>query len=191
MIRTLTELPPGIKPGDIGVVGKQPGEDLLDRFFEESIEWLTDSPVNHAFIYIGMGRILEAVRRVAVSPVTNYTGIQWSTGRLPAVDAATDAQRGQAVAYALSQAGEHYNIAGLLAVGLYQRRTGHLVNGNEWWVRALNADRMDFCSELVAKCWLAGGVDLFPRQLAVTVSPGEIYSLYTLPHANVTRATGK
>jgi hypothetical protein len=171
-------LPAGIKPGDIGLVGGQPGEGVLDRFFEDSIQWATASPVNHAFIYIGQGKIVEAIRRVSVSPVTNYTGIRWSTCRLPAVDAATDAQREQAVAYALSRVGEHYNIPGLLAVGLYQRRTGHLVSGHEWWVRLLNGDHMDFCSELVTKCWLAGGVSLFPRQLPVTVSPGEIYGLY-------------
>lgn len=172
-------LPEGIKPGDIGLVGAQPGEGRLDRFFAEGIQWGTDSPVNHAFIYIGMGRIVQAVRRVSVSPVTGYSGILWSTGRLRSLDTATDAQRGQAVSYALSRAGEHYNIPGLLAVGLYQRRTGHLVRGDEWWVRALNADGMDFCSELVAKCWLAAGIDLFAGQLPVTVSPGEILSLYT------------
>lgn len=173
------DLPPDIKPGDIGLVGGQPGESWEDRFFEESIQWGTDSPVNHAFIYVGQGRIVEAISRISESPVTDYTGIRWSTGRLRPIDIATDAQRGQAVAYALSRVGEHYNVPGLLAVGLYQRRMGHLIDGDEWWVRLLNADHMDFCSELVAKCWLAAGIDLFPRQLPVVISPGDIYRLYS------------
>lgn len=173
------DLPTGIKPGDIGVVTEQPGGGWLDRFFEDNITFWTDSPVIHAFIYVGHGRIVEAVRRISNSPVTDYQDIYWSTGRLPAIDTATDVQRGQAVAYAFSRVGEHYNIAGLLAVGLYQRRAGHLVDGDEWWVRLLNADHMDFCSELVAKCWLAAGVELCGSQLPVTVSPGELYRLYT------------
>lgn len=171
-------LPENIKPGDIGLVGKQPGGNFLDRFFEENIDFWTDSVIDHTFIYVGHGRIVEAIRRISNSPVTDYDDIIWSTGRLPAIDTATDAQRGQAVAYAFSRVGEHYNIAGLLAVGLYQRRAGHLVNGDEWWVRLLNADHMDFCSELVAKCWLAAGIELCKTQLPVTVSPGELYSLY-------------
>ena len=171
-------LPAGIKPGDIGVIKVQNNETFLDRFFSYNIEFWTDSLVNHTFIYVGQGRIVEAIRHISNSPVTDYTGILWSTGRLPAIDNASDVQRGNAVAYAFSRVGEKYNIAGLLAVGLYQKRTGHLVRGDEWWVRALNADHMDFCSELVAKCWLAGGVELCPN-LPVTVSPGELYSLYT------------
>lgn len=163
--------------GDIGLTGEQPGAGRLDRLFEESIEWGTNSPVNHAFIYIGQGRIVEAIRHISISPVSNYTNIYWSTGRLRPVDTATDAQRGQAVAYALSRVGEGYNIPGLLAVALYQKRMGHLISGDEWWVKLLNADHMDFCSELVAKSWLAGGLDLFPRLLPVTVAPADIYRL--------------
>jgi hypothetical protein len=172
-------LPANIKPGDIGLVGRQPGRNVLDRFFETNIEFWTNSDIDHAFIYVGHGRIVEAIRRISNSPVTNYGNIFWSTGRLPAIDTATDAQRGQAVAYAFSRVGEGYNIAGLLAVGLYQRRAGHLVDGDEWWVRLLNADHMDFCSELVAKCWLAAGIELCKTQLPITISPGELYSLYT------------
>lgn len=173
------DLPAGIKPGDIGLVGAQPGAGWLDHLFEESIEWGTDSPVNHAFMYIGQGRIVEAIRHISISPVTNYTGIQWSTGRLRPIDTATDAQRGQAVAYGLSRVGEKYNIPGVIAVGLYQKRVGHLISGDEWWVKLLNADHMDFCSELVAKCWLAGGIDLFPRQLPVMVAPSDMLRLYS------------
>jgi hypothetical protein len=172
-------LPADIKPGDIGLVGTQPGEGWLDEFFTKSIQWDTDSPVNHAFMYIGNGRIVEAIRRISISPVTNYDNIQWSTGRLRAIDTATDAQRGQAVAYGLSRVGEHYNIPGLIAIGLYQRRTGHLINGDEWWVKALNSDHMDFCSELVTKCWMSGGIDLLGNRLPVVVSPGDLYSLYS------------
>lgn len=171
-------LPADIRPGDIGLTGTQPGEGWLDRFFTDSIQWDTDSPVNHAFIYKGDGQIVEAIRRISISPVTNYQDIHWSTGRLPAIDNATDAQRGQAVAYALSRVGEHYNIPGLLAIGLYQRRTGHIINGDEWWVKALNGDHMDFCSELVAKSWMSGGVELVARRLPVVVSPGDLYRLY-------------
>lgn len=172
-------LPANIKPGDIGVVGLQPGESWLDRFFTESIQAVTDSPVNHAFTYVGNGRIVEAIRHISLSPVTDYDNIDWSTGRLRAIDTATDAQRGQMVSYLLGRVGERYNIPGLIAVGLYQRRTGHLVRGDEWWVRMLNADHMDFCSELATKGALAGGIELFPRQLPVTVSPGELADLFS------------
>lgn len=172
-------IPKGIKPGDIGLVGTQTRASALDRFFERSIQWATDSPVNHAFIYVGGGRIVEAISRVSLSSAAKYSAVRWSTGRIPAIDTATDAQRGQVVSYAMSRVGERYNLLGLLAVGMYQRRAGHLIDGDEWWVRLLNADGMDFCSELVAKCWLAAGIDLCKSLLPVVTSPGDLYNRAT------------
>ena len=73
---------PALQIGDFFVVNT--GNGLGARL----IRWGTDSPVNHAGVYIGGNRIVEAEASGAiVSPLSKYSNREliWSTGRLHGV----------------------------------------------------------------------------------------------------------
>lgn len=159
--------------GDIGLVGLHNGT-LLDKIAGWAIRFGTNSSVNHAFIYVGNGQIVEAVSRVKLSPITNYPNTIWSTGRLPA-DLTPTALQGQIIAKAaLASVGERYNVLDILAITLAQPRLGATVDGDEWWVKRLSDDHMEICSQLCVNKWRLGGIDLFPGKLSGLCSPGDI-----------------
>lgn len=163
------------RPGDIGLVATHNG-DLLDKLAGWAIRFGTDSPVNHCFLYVGNGQIVEAVARVKISPVTNYSDIIWSTGRLGDRNP-TDAQRELIVKYALASVGERYNVLDIVAIALAQRRLGATVDGREWWVKRLSDDHMEMCSQLCVNGYRAAGDDLCPGKLSGLESPGDVLNL--------------
>lgn len=163
-------------PGDFGVVATR--GPLLDRLAAWAIRWGTDSPVNHAFIYTGDGRIVEAVRHVQLGYTDEYDDIIWSTGRLPAELTPSTSQREEIVSSALGMCGDKYNVWDIVAIGLAQKRLGHTVNDRTWWAKRLNADGREICSQAVDKAYLAAGLHLFDDgRLAGLVSPGDLYKL--------------
>lgn len=166
---TLTPLP---LPGDFGVV-KTHGGKLLDRLAAEAICWGTNSPVDHAFVYVGGGRIVEAVRHVRYNTVDAYPGAIWSTGSV----ALTDAQRDTIFTAAETFVGLPYNILDIAAIALAQNRLGHLVDGDEWWVKRLSDPTHLICSQLVDQAYLQAGIHLFSDgRLPGLVSPGDLYT---------------
>ena len=164
------------QPGDFGVVNHR-GGGLLNRIAEWAIEFGTQAPVDHAFIYVGHGEIVEAVRHVRVSPASNYPGTIWSTGRLPGHLTPTATERAAIIAAALSYVGESYNVLDILAIALAQRRLGRPVNGDEWWVKRLSNDGSLICSQLVSAAYAKAGIELCPGKLAGLISPGDLYGL--------------
>jgi hypothetical protein len=162
--------------GDFGLVHRANGG-KLDRIAQDLIEWGTDSPYCHAFVYVGNGQIVEAVRHVKVSPVTSYQDIVWSTGRLSPDQTPTQLQRQLIARAAMSYVGEAYNILDIVAIALAQKRLGRQVDGSEWWVRRLSDDHMQICSQLVVNAWRMASIDLFPGILAGLCSPGDLGSL--------------
>ena len=130
----------------------------------------------HAFVYVGNGRIVEAIRHVALSPVDDYTDITWSTGRLGPQYTPTPLQRKQIAMVAMSYVGEKYNILDIAAIALAQARAGHMIDGDEWWVKRLSDDHMSICSQLVVNAYRASGIDLFPGRLSGLISPGDLGS---------------
>jgi uncharacterized protein YycO len=163
--------------GDIGLVHSC-GGGWLSHAAQDLIEFGTDSHYCHAFVYVGSGQIVQAVSHVETAPVTCYTDIAWSTGRLSPDNTPTPLQRQLIAKTAMSYVGEKYNIVDILAIALDQARMGHFVDGDEWWVRRLSDDHMQICSQLVVNAYRAGGIDLFPGVLAGLVSPGDLYTLY-------------
>ena len=159
--------------GDFGLVHRANGK-WLDHVAQNLIEWGTDSPYCHAFVYIGNGQIVEAVRHVQVAPVTNYQDIVWSTGRLAPEHTPTPLQRQAIARAAMSFVGESYNILDIVAIAAEQVRMGHLVDGDEWWVKRLSDDHMQICSQLVVNSYRLGSVDLTPGTLSGLVSPGDL-----------------
>jgi hypothetical protein len=159
--------------GDFGLVHRANGG-WRDRVAQDLIEFGTDSPYCHAFVYVGNGQIVEAVRHVQLAPVTNYQDIVWSTGRLGPDLTPTEGQRMAIATAAMSYVGESYNIVDILAIALAQPRLGKLVHGSEWWVKRLSDDHMKICSQLVACAWRAASLDLAPGKLSGLVSPGDL-----------------
>lgn len=163
-------------PGDFGLVGGRYGSPI-DRLAHWAIRLGTDSTVNHAFLYIGDGLIVEAESRVRVAPVTEYRGITWSAGRLGRLTP-DHAQRRAIAAAARSYAGQPYNWADIVAIALAQRRLGRLVDGDERWVRRISADPRPICSELVDRAYLKAGIHLFSDgRLPGLVSPADLLAL--------------
>lgn len=165
-------------PGDFGLLTtRQAHTSPLDRFAEWAICWGTGSPAFHAVLYCGDGQIVEAVRHVQVSPVTRYTGIVWSSGRLPKHLVPSSQQREQIIAAADSYVGEGYNVLDIIAIGLAQKRLGGEMDSDDWVARRLNDDKRLICSQLVSAAWLRAGIALVPGKLSGLVSPGDLLSL--------------
>ena len=162
--------------GDFGLVHTAGGK-WLDHVAQGLIEFGTDSPYCHAFVYVGNGQVVEAIRHVTVSPASDYQDIQWSTGRLAPQYTPTPLQRKQIAMAAMSYVGEKYNILDIVAIALAQARMGHEVDGDEWWVRRLSDDHLMICSQLVTNAYRAAGIPLFPGRLSGLISPGDLGGL--------------
>lgn len=161
-------------PGDFGVVDNVSGN-IIDRVFEKIIKWDTESNYDHAFLYIGDGKIIEAVRHIRVSPVTNYSNIVWSSGRL-GFNTPSEWERQRILEGAKAAVGLSYDIPGIFAAAFAGTRLGHEVDGDEWWVKKLCGGHSYFCSQLVAAMYLKAGITLVPgSKLPDMVSPGDLY----------------
>ena len=171
-------------PGDYGLVHSA-GKGWLDTAAERLIEFGTNSEYCHAFVYVGNGRIVEAIRHVTVSPVTDYPDAVWSTGRLAPGFTPTPLERQLIVKAAMSYVGQAYNILDIAAIALAQARAGHVVDGDEWWVKRLSDDHMSICSQLVVNAYRASGIDLFPGRLSGLISPGDLSKLFRVSRDDV------
>ena len=163
--------------GDYGLVTRTPGN-WLDHAAERLISWGTESKFVHAFVYVGNGNIVEAIRHVTVSPVTDYSDITWSTGRLGPQFTPTPLQRQLIVKAAMSYVGQAYNILDIAAIALAQSRAGHMIDGDEWIAKRLSDDHMAICSQLCVNAYRASGIDLFPGRLSGLISPGDLSTLF-------------
>lgn len=130
----------------------------------------TQSPVNHASVYIGGGRIVEAQPGGAIiSPVSKYPDAIWSDpGLIPGLAAGFLITH-----YAMDLVGTPYgwpDIAALsfAAIGI----RSHAIDE-----RIERTDRL-ICSQLVDRAYLLAGVHLFDDgRLSGEVTPGDLYNL--------------
>lgn len=151
---------------------------LLDRIAARLIRWGTNSPYNHAGLYIGDGVIVEAVGRVRYGNIAEYPDAAWSTGRLPARLTPTDAQRDQIVASARALIGTPYSWLDLVAIAFAQRRLGSLVNSNTWWAKRISANGHFICSQVVDACYGDAGIQLLDDgRLSGLVAPSDLAEL--------------
>ena len=107
----------------------------------------------HAFIYIGDGRIIQAEPGGAVSaPLGGYGNIAWSSARWPL----TAAQRVKVVAAATVRLGTPYSWLDYWAIGM------HRLHVPAPGLKAFIAStRHMICSQLVDQCYADAGVHLF------------------------------
>lgn len=137
------------------------------------IRTVTRSSVNHAFLYLGAGSILEADPNGGISPGTSneYPQAVWSDVAL------TDVQRAAICKWGLQHRGVPYNFVDIAAL-LYAKTIARLQP--RWAVphsiRArLSTDRRMICSQFVDAAYRAAGVQLFTDdRLSGDVTPGDL-----------------
>lgn len=156
--------------GDFGVV-------RTGGWAGQLIRWGTESPVNHAFVYVGMGEIVEMEPGgIQLSYASKYPDAIWSTGKIPL----TATQR-ETIAHferARARKGVKYSFLGLAVIALAQRRFGSIVTSRDFLARAVSDDGQEFCSQEVDFAYASNGVQLFDDgRLPGLVSPGDLYNL--------------
>jgi hypothetical protein len=167
--------------GTIGVVSTLHAGTWFDRFVSWVIQFDTQSPVNHAFVYIGRGRILEA--RPGGSGFNRYDaypGTLWLTHIQPPGSSAAEQE-----AVAESLCGIPYGWLDIAAIGIAQKRWSpetrqRWLDGREpWWVRRIATDPRDaICSQLCDLYYLHFARHLFnDKRLPGLVSPGDLLTL--------------
>lgn len=132
------------------------------------IRWATRSSVNHAFVYITDGRVVEGDPHGArYNTADSYPNAVWSN--LPL----TDLQRAQISIWAVAHLGTPYSWLDDVEIGL----TKLFDWSPRWMRRRLASDRTLMCSQLVAAAYEAAGIDLFPNRPNGSVTPGDLAGL--------------
>jgi hypothetical protein len=152
--------------GDFGLVSIEGGVGFLIRL-GQFLNGDGFHNYEHAFIYVGDGKIVEAMPGGAlVSDLSEYDGrtILWSTGLIPL----TAVQRNNIVSRALYQKGIPYSFLDYLAIALYRLHIKHPGVAK----RVEDSDHL-ICSQLVAEDYDAEGATLtdLPPYL---VTPGRL-----------------
>ncbi len=151
--------------GDVGVVAS-PG------FVGWAIRLVTRAPVNHAFVYVGAGRVVEGWQTGArYNDTTNYPSAAWLTNLSATL---TDEQRTQISAYAVAHIGTPYSWVDDAEIGFVD------VFGwaPKWMRKRLASDATLQCAQLCDAAYLAAAAHLFADGRAQGgVSPGDLWKL--------------
>ncbi|MFF1417604.1 hypothetical protein [Streptomyces sp. NPDC058280] len=129
------------------------------------------APVQHAFVYVGDGMIVQAMPGGAeliwledASPV-----VQWSTGQF----ALSDQARFNIAMEARSLVGTPYSYLDYASLGL-----AHFRVRSQWITDYVASTGHMICSQLVDEAYLRAGVHLFDDgRLPGDVTPGDLYKL--------------
>lgn len=129
------------------------------------------APVQHAFVYVGNGYIVQAMPGGAeMIPLEEASEpVVWSTGRVRL----TDLQRFWISEYAIGLVGTPYSFLDYASIALAHYRI------RPRWVRDFVADSGHLiCSQLVDEAYLRAGVNLFSDgRLPGDVTPGDLWKL--------------
>ena len=133
----------------------------------------TVSRWNHAFIYIGDGKIIEAMpsKGIAISDVSKYSKIAWNQH-----EGLSEADRIKIVSKAKQLIGKTYGFLDIFILGL--RILGLKFLGGKF-LEKLAMRQGIICSELVAICYQNAGMDLINKP-EYLVTPGDLaeYLIY-------------
>jgi len=180
-------------PGDYFVTSDGPQQpSLRGSLYANIIQWVTDSPYNHAGICLSGASVVEAAPGgVRIAPIEPYLGSNtlWSTGLpLPGCPYPLDPFRASMVRdAAVSVLRTPYGWTDVLVIGLAQKKAGSWnrlhpgpLAGQPWWVRRLARTDRFICSQLVDWAFLQAGVHLFSDGRASQFcSPGDLGRLLT------------
>lgn len=194
-----------LRPGDILTTPTYGA--WYDHYIGELIRWGTatqdrtgkwvDAPVNHAAVYVGDGKIVEAKPHGAILSNWNTYGsdAEWSTGGIGQrqLDGSlkrltlTYAQRNEIAEHARALVGTPYNFLDLVAIGVGQKRI-HLeefidpekpLSEQPWWVQRLVREDRLICSQLVDLSFERSAVQLLADgRVPGLVSPNDLRGLY-------------
>jgi uncharacterized protein YycO len=136
------------------------------------IRAVTRAPVAHAFLATGNGtQIIEGDPRGArYSDATRYRDVTWLTHLSEGL---TDAQRAEAVQWAVAHLGTPYSWLDDAYIG-FQRLFGW---APKWMQSILSSDHTLMCSQLCCAAYRSVGVDLFPGRPDGAESPGDLWRL--------------
>jgi hypothetical protein len=162
--------------GDFGVVATHGWEAKV-------IRWGTESSVNHAFVYIGGGQIVEArPGGAAIASARKYPTASWSSEPLG------DMARRRIASGATQLVGTPYGWLDIAAIALAQRRLGDLVDplaplhAQPWAIRRVQSLHTLICSQLVDVAYQGAGVHLFnDGRVPGLVSPGDLLEVIRHP----------
>lgn len=147
------------RPGDYGVVKTKTIYGLVIRLF-------TFSRLNHAFIYIGAGHIIEAnLSGVECKPL-HYDKVAWNKN-----DELTMEQRRDIVQKALNLVGKPYSFLTILLIVF--RIFGIKPLSDSKFMRRLAEKEGYICSELVTECYTESGFPVSNKPDYLTV-PGDL-----------------
>ena len=152
--------------GDIGIT-RTPG------IFGHLIRVGTSSRWNHAFIYIGNGKIVEATPRgVKISMLSTYPVVVWNKN-----DDISDADRARIANHALSLVGSSYSFI-TIALIVFRIIGAKFLSNNKFMVWAAKKEGY-ICSELCSECYSKIG-HLISTDPDYLVNPGDIsdYDLF-------------
>ena len=146
--------------GDYGVVKTNGWLGLIIRIGTVS-RW------NHAFIYIGDGKIVEANPTGVEVSELRYEKVAWNNH-----EEMTDEQREMIVKLSLDQVGRVYSFLTIALIIL--RILGMKILANsKFLLKAAEKDGY-ICSELVSECYFGAGVNLLPNKPDYTTVPGDL-----------------
>jgi uncharacterized protein YycO len=129
------------------------------------------APIQHAFVYVGEGQIVQAMPGGAelIRLEEANEPYVWSTGKIPL----TSEQRSRISAAAIWMVGTPYSFLDYASIALAHYRI------RPRWVRDFVADSDHLiCSQLVDEAYLRAGVHLFnDGRLPGDVTPGDLWKL--------------
>lgn len=174
--------------GDFFVSNTGFGAGFKSKFMAKVVQYGTDSAVNHAGVYVGNGKVVEAQpggARYADLSLYQGDGTIWAEGLfLPYEDA------GWLVAdEAVRMIGTPYGYKDILAIALAQPRFERLFGvdlidnfvdweDQPWWVKRLARKDRLICSQLVDEAYRLAGIHLYnDGRLSQLVSPGDLHRL--------------
>jgi hypothetical protein len=154
----------------------------------EVIRWGTNSSVNHAGVYVGNGKVVEAEPGGAnYGNLSSYSNALWSTDNLPADLVPTDSQRAAIVQNAIKCIGIPYGDADIVAIAAAQKMTGFIdptipIEKQPFPIKQILQKIRDshtlICSQLVDLCYNQAGVHLFTDgRFEGLVSPEDLRAL--------------
>ena len=147
-----------LKSGDIFVVH---GRHLISRI----IRIVTDSHWNHATMYIGKGKYIEANNEgVEIKNIEEYGEKDIEVYRYKNI---TKQQQKIIITHALSEKGKKYDVMQLIQLFIY------FLFGIRGNAREIGTKNKYLCSELVAESYLAAGLRVYKNYHSTQISPGD------------------
>src|SRR5260221_5469305 len=163
----------GPSPGDFAVVSAGGTAGKLVAWGER-LNGSAFSQYQHAFIYVGLGKVIQAEPTGAcIRPLTGHTRELWSTG----IITLTGTQRAAIVntAHRYAAAKTDYSFLDYLALAAHRFRIP--VPGLRWLIRRT---RHMICSQLVDRCYADAGIHLFADVWEGYVTPADLAQLLSV-----------